>query len=117
MIITLERYKALAGIAPEETSCDEQIATLIAAVEDDYLAIRGKPFDRGADGGPVYPPGSELTAAEMLSWQLATLRGGVGTESERIGDYSVSRTQDLVRGYPAAIVRKIRRYARVLNGH
>jgi predicted transcriptional regulator len=111
MIITTDQYKALVGI--RDNSHDVQIAELIAAVEDDYLRIRNKAFDTDADGATVYPSGSMMAAAEMVSYKLATLGGQVGVASETIGDYSVSLGTDLLYGYPKSTVLKIRRYARL----
>lgn len=111
MIITIDEYKAMAGL--KDSSADSQIEALIPLVEDDYLAIRGRPWDRSEDGSIAYPAGSRLTAAEMLSYRLATLRGAVGYSAESIGDYSMGLdTHDMLHGYPRHIVTKIRRYGR-----
>lgn len=111
MIITLEQYKAIAGIT--DTSLDTQINALISVIEDDYLAIRGKSFDVDDEMNTVYPEGSLGTAAEMISYKLLTAKGNVGTTSETIGDYSVGFSTDLLNGYPRSTIQKIRRYARV----
>lgn len=110
MIITLEQYKAIAGIT--DTSLDTRITALISVVENDYLAIRGKSFDVDEQGRTVYPEGSLGTAAEMISYKLLTAKGDVGVTSETIGDYSVGFSADLLRGYPRSTVQGIRRFAR-----
>lgn len=111
MILTLEEYKSLTGL--KDTSKDERIEALIPLVEDDYLAIRGKEWDRTDDGSIAYPTGSKLTAAEMVTYRLSTLPGTVGYASESIGDYSMGLdTHDLLHGYPRHIITKIRRYGR-----
>nr|DAH13426.1 MAG TPA: PORTAL PROTEIN, 15 PROTEIN, HEAD PROTEIN, VIRAL INFECTION, TAILED.2A [Bacteriophage sp.] len=111
MIITLERYKELAGI--ETSGLDARISALIPVVEDDFLSIRGKAFDTAEDGTTVYPEGSTMVACEMIGFRLLTLKGSVGVVSETIGDYSVGFSNDMLLGYPRSIVQKIRRYARV----
>lgn len=110
MIITLEEYKAIAGIGI--SGHDPQIQALIPVVEDDFLRIRGKAFDVADDGSIAYPPGSKMAAAEMISYKLLTLQGGVGAASETIGDWSISRSEDLLHGYPRSTVQKIERFAR-----
>lgn len=111
MMITLDEYRAIAGL--KDTSKDLQIEALIPLVEDDYLAIRGKDWDRAEDGSIIYPSGSKLTAAEMISYRLETLQGNVGYSSESIGDYSMTLdTHDMLHGYPRHIITKIRRYGR-----
>ena len=58
MIITIDEYKAMAGL--KDSSADSQIEALIPLVEDDYLAIRGKPWDRSEDGSIAYPAGCKI---------------------------------------------------------
>ena len=67
MMITLDEYRAITGL--KDTSKDLQIEALIPLVEDDYLAIRGKDWDRAEDGSIIYPAGSKLTAAEMITYR------------------------------------------------
>ncbi len=111
MIITLDEYKAITGL--KDTSKDGRIEALIPLVEDDYLAIRGKEWDRTEDSSISYPAGSKLTAAEMITYRLSTLPGAVGYASESIGDYSMGLdTHDLLHGYPRHIITKIRRFGR-----
>ena len=111
MIITLDEYKAITGL--KDTSKDNQIEALIPLVEDDYLAVRGKEWDKSSDGSIIYPAGSKLTAAEMVTYRLSTLPGTVGYASESIGDYSMGLdTHDMLHGYPRHIITKIRRFGR-----
>nr|WP_321265217.1 hypothetical protein [uncultured Sphaerochaeta sp.] len=110
-IITLEQYKDLAGISTDKN--DGQIRALIIAVESDYLSIRNKPFDTDAEGNTVYPVGSMMTAAEMISYKIITLGGNVGMSYEMIGGYSASFSTDLQFGYPRSTVKKIKRYGRL----
>lgn len=111
MMITLDEYRAIAGL--KDTSKDSQIEALIPLVEDDYLSIRNRDWDRAEDGSIVYPDGSKLTAAEMITYRLSTLPGAVGYSSESIGDYSMTLdTHDMLHGYPRHIITKIRRYGR-----
>lgn len=111
MIITLEEYKKLSGA--KNTLKDEQIEALIPLIEEDYLAIRGKDWERTDDGAISYPAGSKLTAAEMITYRLSSLPGSVGYASESIGDYSMNYdTHDLLHGYPRHIITKIRRFGR-----
>jgi len=111
-IITLEEFKTLAGITDD--TLDPQISALIPVVEDDYLAIRNKPFDvDAATGESIYPAGSRMAAAEMISYKLLTLRGKVGASYEMIGGYSMSLTTDLVAGYPKGIVSRVKRFGRL----
>ncbi len=184
-MITLQRYKDLRGITT--TANDAQINALLSVVTDDYLAIRGRPFDTGrtltvddaagADGditvaydgteyeieleagdtqtviarkishnipdasvrgavvtvisdvpfaltysaggtgssatvsnyGEIYPVGSEMTAADMIGWQMQGVLPGVMSES--LGGHSVSYS---VHGkgskYPHEITRSIKRF-------
>ncbi|WP_320130255.1 hypothetical protein [uncultured Sphaerochaeta sp.] len=110
-IITLEEYKDLTGIT--DNKIDAQINALILVVEDDYLSIRNKPFDTDANGDIIYPAGSKMAAAEMISYKILTLRGNVGSTYEMIGGYSISLSADLIKGYPKSTVQKIRRYGRL----
>lgn len=111
-IITLERFKALAGITGNGQ--DVQIEALIPCVESDYLHIRNRDWDVDKNGDVVYPVNSEMVAAEMVSYKLLTLGGTVGATGETVGNYSVSLTADLIHGYPKSTVTKIRRYGRAL---
>ena len=110
MIITLDEYKTITGISDD--SQNQKLMAIIALVEEDYLSIRGKPFDVDSNGNIVYPSGAKMTAAEMISYKLMTIKGNVGTESETIGDYTVGYSSELLEGYPKSTVQKIKRYAR-----
>jgi hypothetical protein len=55
----------------------------------------------------IYPDGAEMTAAQMVGYQM--LRPN-GVQSESLGDYSVSYGT-IQGGYPAAITSKIVRFA------
>ena len=58
----------------------------------------------------IYPDGAELTAAQMIQFNLSK-PGGV--KSESLGDYSVTYG-DSVSGYPKSITGKIKRYVKTL---
>lgn len=108
-IITLEDYKLLANV--KGTDQDSRITGLIEVVEDDYLAIRNKPFE-GTEETPIYPTGSKMVAVEMITYKLMELDGKVGTSAESSGKYSHSFDFRRTRGYPTYIVSKIKSYAR-----
>ena len=55
----------------------------------------------------VYPVGSEMTAAQMIQYQMSK-PGGMKAES--LGDYSVTY-DDAAGGYPKSIMGQITRYA------
>jgi len=113
-IITLERYKILAGIPQEETSEDEKIKVYIDIIESDYLNIRNKPFytvlnTETGEQDIIYPNGAEFTAFEMLQYKLdGTGRNGVISES--IGNYSYSLANN-TNDYPDNITKKIKKWA------
>lgn len=129
-IITLERYKLLAGINNDKY--DAKIEAYIPLIEEDYLSIRNHPFDTvlepvlNDEGEPVldessgkplmkeitvYPKGSELTAFEMLKWKLSP-QGKNGVVSESIGSYSYTLGSNFSSGYPVEVISKIKRWAR-----
>lgn len=129
-IITLETYKALAGIKNDKQ--DAKISAYIPLVEEDYLAIRNHPFDKALkqkvneNGEPVfdentgepvmeevivYPRGSELTAFEMLQWKLSH-QGKNGVISESIGSYSYTLGSNISSGYPVEVISKIKKWCR-----
>lgn len=113
-IITLEKYKLLAGIPQEETADDEKIKVYIDIIESDYLNIRNKPFDTvlNEETGQediIYPNGSEFTAFEMLQYKLDGI-GKNGVISENIGNYSYSLANNN-NDYPDNIIRKIKKWA------
>lgn len=107
-IITVEEYKALTGIT--DTKQDTQIAALIPVIEEDFLLIRNKPLDEEG----VFPSGSKMVAAEMISFKLQSLEGNVGTSSESTSKYSHSFDFRKFFGYPQYIVQKIKRYTKVI---
>ncbi len=108
--LTLAEYKVL-GKVPHSQD-DAQIEALIPLVEADYLTIRGRDFDTDDNGQTVYPEGIKLTLAEMISFKMQSLAGNVGTSAERSGSYSHTYDTERTMGYPAYIVKKIRRFAR-----
>lgn len=110
-IINLLEYKALAGIIDDDSQ-DEQIEQLIPQIESDYLMIRGADFETDDEDATIYPTGAKLTAAEMLSYKLQTIKGNVGTSSEGTSKYSHTYDFRKTRGYPTYIVSKIRSFAR-----
>ena len=105
-IITVEEYKAIAGIKGDDL--DAQIRALIPEIEADFLLIRNKPFD-GTEEAPEYPTGSKMTAAEMISFKIQSIDGNVGTSSEAEGKYSHSYDFRKSYGYPTYIFKKIER--------
>ena len=112
-IITKESYKQLASLSDD--SLDAMIDLLIPAVEEDYLAIRGIPFETDVEGSTVYPTGAVITAKLMLDWMLSPESGkalGSGLKSETISKYSYSFSELDSFGYPIAITGRISRFAR-----
>lgn len=95
-LLTVARYKELAGIEGSEQ--DPLIARACSQVEKDYLAIRGKAWDRDQAGDPVYPESAEITAFEMALFRMS------GHVPEDLGQ--------ILFGYPRMIVGSIERYMR-----
>ena len=87
---------------------DFQIDSLIPVIENDYLEIRGAPFDRDNEGNIVYPTGSNVTAAEMIEFRIEN-RKQPSAKSYRLGKFSITK-DDSARGYPPYIVNQIKRY-------
>lgn len=108
-IITLEEYKQ---IKPTDGK-DEIISALIPLVEDDYLFVRNKDFDKDFNGDVIYPRGSKLVAADMISFRLSSLEKDLAITSESIGDYSVSYATDVLISYPDSITKRIQKFLRV----
>ena len=113
-IITLEKYKQLAGIPQEETGEDERIKAYIDIIEGDYLNIRNKPFDtvlneETGEQDIIYPNGAEFTAFEMLQYKMQGV-GKNGVISESIGNYSYSLANNN-NDYPDNITKKIKKWA------
>jgi hypothetical protein len=113
-IITRETYKDLAQLTDD--SLDALIDLLIPAVEEDYLKLRGVPFETDEEGDISYPAGSVITVKLMLDWLLSSESGKVlssGLKSENIGKYSFTAAEiDEESGYPKPIIGRIDRYAR-----
>jgi hypothetical protein len=107
-IVTRETAKTFLGIT--DTSKDAQIDLLIPAVENDYLLIRGLPFNVDSNDDPIvdYPENSEVVASQMIGYQLANLSPGM--QSEKIGSYSYTRDEKIIDGYPKSIVNRIERF-------
>ena len=113
-IITRDEYKQLADITDD--SLDAMIDLLIPVVEEDYLKLRGAPFEVDEEAHVVYPPGALLTTKLMLDWLLSPESGKAltgGKKSETIGKYSYSLQEiDAESGYPKTIIGRIKQYAR-----
>jgi hypothetical protein len=113
-IITREEYKQLSNTT--DTSLDSMIDLLVPIIEEDFLTIRGAPFELDKDEKKIYPPGAVFTAKLMLDWLLSpeskkALTGG--KKSETIGKYSYSLQEiDGASGYPKAIIGRIETYVR-----
>lgn len=97
----------------EQTAIDTKISTKITRAEQDYLAIRGLPFDKDALDATVYPTGSSDTAAEMVCYLLELGRyQGRGNTAET--EDKIQKTYDAKwNGYPLSIVGCIERFQRV----
>ena len=83
----------------------DQVEALIPMIEAHYLHIRNKPFDTNEAEATVYPTGAELTAIEMIDFQLKR-QGNISSES--LGDYSVSYAGE--GDYPHSIRKQIKTY-------
>jgi hypothetical protein len=92
-----------------DTSKDHLILMGIERAEQDYIRIRGIPFETHGDGS-LYPPGAYFTAAEMVCY-LVGLGDyeGRGKQSESFGGRSVTFDEKLI-GYPASIAGGITRF-------
>lgn len=92
-----------------DTSGDMLLTMFIQKAEDDYLHIRGIPFEV-VDDEIIYPDGSTITAAEMACY-LGSLGiyEGRGTASEGLAGRSASYDQK-IHGYPLSIVGTIERF-------
>lgn len=61
---------------------------------------------------PVYPDGSEQTAAQMIGFRLA-MRGHSGEKSESLSDHSRTfEKDDVLEGYPRSITGAIERFVK-----
>jgi hypothetical protein len=114
---------AITGTAPNLsytwtrlTADDAKINAKIARAENDYLRIRGIPFEVSEDAIPVttYPVGSSDVAAEMVCYLLNYGQyQGRGTKNESMSDRSVTY-DDKIMAYPQSIVGSIERYQSTL---
>ncbi len=97
----------------EQTAIDTKINAKLTRVEQDYLAIRGLPFDKDALDATVYPTGASDTAAEMVCYLLELGRyQGRGNTAET--EDKIQKTYDMKwNGYPLGIVGCIERFQRV----
>lgn len=107
MITSLEKVKVVLEISG--TAYDNLITELIPLVEEDYLALRKKDFDLDEDDNIVYPVGSELTAIQMVGYQMS-MQGIMGVQAESLGSHSITYEQANGIGYPNRITDKIRKY-------
>lgn len=108
MIVSKERVKLLLQIQGEDK--DELIEALIPMVEHHYQEIQNIPFERDEEDNPIYPDGSEIVAAMMVGFHLRAGMNATGYTSENIGDYSYSKQEEMIGGYPKSIVQGIRRH-------
>ena len=130
MITNLSEVKQYLNIPTEDTSQDGKITALILVVENDYLAIRNKPFEM--KGGIIaYPTGANITAVQMVGYRLSNFAeyqysAGSGiskngeVSSESWGDHSIGYDTSTgkvevgsgsILGYPKSIVDQIERFA------
>lgn len=114
-ITSLNNVKTILGITTTES--DDYITALIPLVEDDYLSIRNKDFDKDEHGNTIYPSGSEMTAIRMIGYLMERKENnnlGEGIKSETISRYSVTYSGDNSTqfGYPKGLVGSIKRFAR-----
>lgn len=96
------------------TRDDPKIAIGIARAEQDFLRIRGIPFELDDDGVTVvYPDGAENIAAEMVCYICGIgMYFGRGSKSESLSDRSVTY-ETKICGYPVSIVGGIEQFQRV----
>lgn len=112
-IVSREFVKEWIGIT--DTSLDTQIDKLIPLVERTYLDVRNCPFKTDVEGNILYPEGSDITAAEMIGYKLQTSYGkklSRDVQSEKVGSYSVSYGDRLIKGFPVSIMSEIKTYVR-----
>ena len=91
---------------------DARINLAIERVEQDYLRMRGKPFDKDDAGDIVYPPGAAGVAAEMALYVLGITQGR-GAASEGVADNSKSYEKKYA-GYPVSLVAQVERFVGVV---
>lgn len=96
------------------TAIDAKVTAKIARAEQDYLAIRGVPFDTDDNGYIDYPDGASDVAAEMVCYLLGLgVYEGRGAASESLMGRSVNYDAK-IHGYPRSIVGTIVRYQSVV---
>ena len=93
---------------PKITATDKQLGLLIKQMEQLYLKIRNKPWDKDAEGNVVYPIGSDITIADMIAYRLSN--GAKTITGERTMSYSYSTDGKTAFGFPASIIAQIDRY-------
>ena len=110
-ITSIQNVKAVLGIT--DTERDVVISMLIPLVEQAYLEIRNRAFETDENTGAIiYPAGSELTAIEMIGYELGKRGRTTGMKSESLGDYSYTKDDPSGGGYPVSIIQKIRRFVK-----
>lgn len=109
-IITLDKYKTLAGISG--TSQDDRIEALIPVVQDDVIAICNYDFGAGTST-EAWPVGMQIYVVQMIGYLLSTLGGSVGMNSETQGGYSYTKDAIGVNGYPVGVEKGLGKFTRV----
>ena len=111
-IITLAEWKALT--VTTGTAQDAQVAALIPYVQADFVDLCNYDFGQDTDD-ESWPDGCKLYVAKMITYQLNNMSGdGDEKKSERIGDYSYTRSDRFGGGYPPALMQTIAlKYGRV----
>jgi len=104
-----------------DTTYDYKIGRLIPQIEEAYLSIRNAPFDTDPDGNLIYPPGADVTAAEMIEYRINQSISEMpqGVDSFRLGSYSVSYGSNggaggRMGGYPKSITSQIKTFVRCI---
>jgi hypothetical protein len=113
-ITTLADVKIILDIT--DTSKDAIITKYIPLIEQQYLDIRNCPWDIDPLTDDIeYPIGSDITAAEMIGYKLATSNKGKYKEvaSESLDAHSISYVANSSGGYPKSITSAIKRF---ING-
>jgi len=91
---------------------DCRISYFLYKAEQDYLRIRGIPFDTDDDDETIYPDGSDITGAEMVCYLMGIYEGR-GLDSSSIGGVAKNFDEKMA-GYPKSIVGAIKRYTYIL---
>jgi hypothetical protein len=97
----------------QDLTYDYQIGLMITKAENDYLELRGVPFETDDGDETVYPTGSDVVAGEMVCYLI-----GIGQYEgrHRIGEglAGASATYDpKLGGYPRSISSQIKRYSKL----